>query len=306
MEILDAEQTAARLPYVALADSISAAAVSQDTSGVQTPSRYVLPLPEGGNLLVMPASDKSFALTKIVTVHPGNSARNLPTIQGEVVVAEAATGRRLGILDGATVTGRRTAALSLLAARELALHQDSPLLIVGAGTQARSHLEAFCEGLGVSQVYISSRTRERAEELAEYAEHLGAQARTIESPGEVLGEVGMIVTATTSREPVLPEDLPVGVFVAAVGAFNPQMTELPPALVARCHMVVDTLEGAREEAGDLIQAESAGYFHWQDATDLADMLLKTPDPSLAGRALIFKSVGHTLWDLAAARLAFDG
>ena len=66
MEILDAEQTAARLPYVALADSISAAAVSQDTSGVQTPSRYVLPLPEGGSLLVMPASDESLAMTKLV------------------------------------------------------------------------------------------------------------------------------------------------------------------------------------------------------------------------------------------------
>ena len=141
MEILDARETEARLPYPKLADSIREVMDGRREGKLDAPSRLVLPLPEGGNLLVMPAADDELAITKQVTVHPKNAEHELPTIQGEVVVMEARTGTRLGILDGAAVTAKRTAALSLLAARTLASRPDGPLLIVGAGTQARSHLE---------------------------------------------------------------------------------------------------------------------------------------------------------------------
>ena len=206
----------------------------------------------------MPASDGEIAITKLVTVHPENAGRGLPTIQGEVVVMEAATGTRLGLLDGATVTARRTAALSLLAAKELAPHPEGPLLIVGAGTQARAHLEAFHEGLGVSRVFLVSRTRERATTLAERAATLGMEARVVDSPEQALDKAKLVVTATTSREPVLPEKVSADVFIAAVGAFEPEAAELPAGLVSGSSIVVDTLEGARQEAGDLIQAEEIG------------------------------------------------
>src|SRR5215210_6995624 len=152
----------------------------------------------------------NWRITKLVTVHSGNAEHELPTIQGEVVVMESRTGTRLGILDGAAVTAKRTAALSLLAARTLARHPDGPLLIVGAGTQARSHLEAFREDLGVSEVLLTSRTVERAVSLAEHARSLGMEARVIDGPGEALDEVSLVVTATTSHEPVLPEEIPEG------------------------------------------------------------------------------------------------
>lgn len=83
-------------------------------------------------------------------MHPDNPARGLPCIQGEVLALDAATGLRLGLLDGPALTARRTAAASLLAARLLAPRTPakSTLLLVGAGVQARAHLEAFREGLG--------------------------------------------------------------------------------------------------------------------------------------------------------------
>ncbi len=301
MEILAARETEARLPYQGLADSIREAMIRKRQGQLEAPSRLVLSLPEGGNLLVMPAADGELAITKLVTVHPGNAEHELPTIQGEVVVMAAETGTRLGILDGATVTARRTAALSLLAARTLAPRPHGPLLIVGAGTQARSHLEAFREGLGVSEVLLTSRTVERAVTLAEHARSLGMDARVVDDPGEAFDEVGLIVTATTSHEPVLPDELPEGIFVAAVGAFNPGMAELAPGLVGSSSVVVDTIEGVKEEAGDLIWAQRAGAFDWEDATQLEDALLWSESP---GGPIVFKSVGHALWDLAAARTAF--
>ena len=260
MEILGSEETAARLPYADLADAIREMALKRTSGEVEAPARMALPLPEGGVPLVMPAADEDIAITKLVTVHPENSGRGLPTIQGEVVVMEAATGRRFGILDGSVVTARRTAALSLLAARELAPHRGGPLLIVGAGTQGRAHLEAFREGLGVSRVFITSRSAEHAESLREYAEDLGMEARVVEGPEVALDQARLVVAATTSREPVLPEEVPEGIFVAAIGSFEPEAAELPAGLISRSTVVVDTLEGAREEAGDLIQAETASAF----------------------------------------------
>ena len=300
MKILDAGETANRLPYPALADAIREVALAR--CSVQAPPRLALPLPGGAVLLVMPASDDDIAITKLVTVHPGNEGRGLSTIQGEVIVMEAGTGARLGLLDGATVTARRTAALSLLAAREFAPRPEGPLLVVGAGVQARSHLEAFAEGLGVSKVFLTSRTSEKAEALAGYAQEMGLEAAVVQDPVEALPEVGLIVTATTSREPVLPEDVPDGTFVAAVGSFEPEAAELPPGLISGSVVVVDTIEGAKEEAGDLIQAEKVGTFDWSDATSLEAVLQSDQRP--AG-TIIFKSVGSALWDLAAARAAFS-
>jgi ornithine cyclodeaminase len=102
---------------------------------------------------------------------------------------------------------------------------------------------------------------------------------------------------------VLPEEVPDGIFVAAVGSFEPEAAELPAELVSRSTVVVDTLEGAREEAGDLIQAKRVGAFEWDSATSLEDALRASERPK---GTVVFKSVGHALWDLAAARTAFGG
>ncbi len=302
MKFFDPAETAERLPYVRLVDAIEEIAIAADSGEIQAPPRMVLPLPNDSFLLVMPASDAELTITKLVTVHPGNASLGLPTIQGEVVVMESETGKRLGILDGATVTARRTAALSACAARKLAAAPDGPLLIIGSGAQGRAHLEAFRGVLGVSKVSIVSRDNRNAESLADRARELGIEAEVAEDPSEALDEATLIVTATTSRTPVLPDEgLRDDAFVAAVGSFEPESVELLAALVERASVVVDTLEGAREEAGDLIQAHSSGNFDWENAIPLGSALSGTMKP---GSPLIFESVGSALWDLAAARTAF--
>lgn len=301
VRFLDAESTQALLPYPALAEALREVLASKRSGEAHAPPRLAVPLGDGASLLVMPAAEARVAVTKLVTIHPTNAARGLPTIQGEVVAMRAETGERLGALEGATVTTRRTAALSLLAARALAPRPDSALLVVGAGTQARSHLEAFHEGLGTKRVFVFSRGEEKAHALTEHARKLGMEASVVGNVGEVLGEASLIVTATTSAEPVLPEEIPADVFVAAVGSFRPDMVELPAALVRSANRVVaDDLEGAREEAGDLIQAERTGALSWDDVLPLEDAL----DAGRPQGPVVFESVGHALWDLAAARLAF--
>ena len=136
-------RTAETLPYDRLADEL--AAVLQDPT-VQVPERLVMPLPGNASLFVMPASDARVAMGKLISFTPANSGTPRPTIQGDVLVFDVATGARVTLLDGPTVTARRTAALSLLAARHLAACPQGPALIVGAGVQGRAHLEAFAQG----------------------------------------------------------------------------------------------------------------------------------------------------------------
>jgi ornithine cyclodeaminase len=298
MKILDPQATAAALPYPALAAALRAVLADHAAGRAVAPPRLPVPLPGGGLLLLMPATDPAVTAVKLVTVHPENPAQGRPSIQAEVLVLATPTGERLLWLDGATVTARRTAALSLLAAQSLAPNPTGPLLIVGAGVQARAHLDAFVEGLGIHEVFITSHTSGHATALAAYAQERGLAAQPLSDPAAVLDRTPLIVTATTSHTPVLPRTVRPDAFIAAIGAYQPDRAELPPALIhAAAHLVVDTLEGAQAEAGDLLQAG----VDWTRVQSL-HAALATPRPATG--PVIFKSVGHALWDLAAARLAW--
>lgn len=262
---------------------------------VYAPERLAVPLPAGGHLFIMPAADGELAITKVVSVHPGNGTIGLATTQGEVIVMEAGTGRRLRLLDGNVVTARRTAALSVLAAEMVAPDTTGALLVVGAGVQARSHLDAFAERFGPSRVYIASRGRERARALAHAAHQAGISCEVIADVARALDHTTMIVTATSSAVPVIGDGVRDDAFIAAVGAHRPETTELGPELVRRSRLYVDTLEGARAEAGDLIQSG----VDWEQVIALQDALDR---PKPTSGPVIFKSVGHALWDLAAARV----
>lgn len=309
---LDAATTAARLPYPELARAIAAMLGELRDGTAMAPPRIALPVGDAergqGTLLVMPACNRDIVMTKNITVHPGNPERGLPNILGEVLVANAHTGERINMLDGPTVTGRRTAAVSLLAAQSFAPEPDGELLIIGAGVQAQTHLEAFVAGLPVRKVWLQSRTRDKAEALATHARSLGVQAEVVDEVAAVLPRVSMVVTVTSSRTPVLP-DLDSGLwtdrhFVAGVGAFRPEMCELPPQLClaasASGRLLADTLFGIEEEAGDLLQAG----VDWNTVQPFETAILHAEAlRERTGSPLVFKSVGYALWDLAACVLA---
>ena len=292
-----AEGTAALLPWRALTEEL--AMVLRDP-GVIVPARMVLPLINGGTLFVMPANDSQVAITKLITFTPANAGSDRPTIQGDVVVFDVATGARRLVLDGPTITARRTAAVSLLAASQLARVPQGPLLIVGAGVQGAAHLDAFVQGLGVRDVVIASRSPASAETLAERARALGATARTVQDPNTALADCPLVITCTPASGVVLHGQPREDAFIAAVGAFTPSMVELSPALcrhvVATGNVLVDTKD-AVHEAGDLLQAG----LDVNAMPTLGDVLRGIYLPG-SGPTL-FKSCGWGGWDLAAARVA---
>jgi 1-piperideine-2-carboxylate/1-pyrroline-2-carboxylate reductase [NAD(P)H] len=296
--LLDPAATAARLPYPALAAELRH--LLADAS-VQVPERLVQPLPGGGSLFVMPALDGRIAITKLITFTPANAGTARPAIQGDVIVFDAATGERRLVLDGPTVTARRTAAVSLLAAQCLAPCPEGPLLIVGAGAQGWSHLEAFAAGLPLRGVVVVSRSAGSAQALVQHARELGLQAEAAADADAALADCPLVVTCTPASGVVLRALPRQDAFIAAVGAFTPAMVELAPTLCRHCAehgtIVVDTAD-ARHEAGDLLQAGlDVGAF-----ASLRDVLARGPARPAPGPVL-FKSCGWAGWDLAAARVA---
>ncbi|MFD1712083.1 delta(1)-pyrroline-2-carboxylate reductase family protein [Ottowia sp. GY511] len=295
--LLNPEQTAARLPWAPLVDEIDA--LLRDDS-VSVPPRIVLPMAGQASLFAMPACDARTAMAKLITFTPANVGTDRPTIQGDVTVFDVATGVRRVILDGPTVTARRTAAVSALGARLLAPNVDGPMLIVGAGVQGRSHIEVFAAALGVRDFRIASRRRASAEALAEVARAQGLRAEVVDDADAALADCPLAATCTPAQDVALRATPRADAFIAAVGAFTPQMVELAPALcqhfAAHGRIVVDSRD-ADHEAGDLLQAGiDVGAL-----PTLADQVRGDRAGERRGPVL-FKSCGWGGWDLAAARL----
>jgi 1-piperideine-2-carboxylate/1-pyrroline-2-carboxylate reductase [NAD(P)H] len=303
---MNSHETAAALPYPILAQSIES--LLRDKN-VMVPARLVQALPGGASLFVMPAHDAKLAITKLITFTPNNAGTDRATIQGDVLVFEIATGRRVNLLDGPTVTARRTAAVSLLAAQKLGVLRPGsrpagPMLIVGAGVQGRAHLEAFRAGLGIEEVWIHSRNASSTLALIAYAATLGMKAKQVEDPNAALTACPYVISTTPAQEVVLRAYPRNDAFVCAIGAFTPQMVEWEASICQRLaqhgNIFVDTRD-ADHEAGDLLQAgldvsefPSLGEIIVNPANN---MTLKNPGP------IFFKSCGWAGWDLAAARCA---
>jgi len=301
MRLLDADATAAALPWGDLVDALERTIADAAAGRVQSPERWVLPVAPGTTWFLMPAwlapDAGDLAAIKLITHAAGNPAHGLPAILGDVLVIRASTGERLALLDGPTVTARRTAAVSLLAAQRLAPTAAGPLLIVGTGVQARAHAQAYAAVLGVAEILVRGRTPARSADFAAALRAEGLPARPGDDLAAALRYCPLVVTATPAREACLSGSVRDDAFVAAVGAFTPTMIELDPALtrdIARRGRVVLDSAAARREAGDVIIAGLA--------PDSLPTLVDRPQ-RCAGGPVLFKSCGSALWDLAAARCA---
>lgn len=295
MRTLSAEETAAALPWGALVEALLDMFERERSGEAHASPRTSVALAAGGVMLLMPAADLRFAALKTVTVHAANAARGLPVVQCNVTLMDATTGTRLLAMDGNVLTARRTAALSLAGAIRAGRTGAARMLLIGAGVQARAHAEAFAQVWGIRRLEIHARTQANAEELARRMRSLDVDASAVADLAVAAKQADLIVAATSSQDPVVPPQVRPDATVIAVGAYRADMAEVPPELVRRSAVFVDTLEGARGEAGDLIRAG----IDWS-----AVQAFCNASPAREGRPVLVKTVGHALWDLAAAQLAY--
>lgn len=301
MKILNPEDTARALPYDKLVPAIAQAARELGSGAINAPERMVVNVGSAGVLLCMPALGADIGVTKLITVHGRNPQNGLPAIQGEVVVFDAPTGRRLALLDGPTVTARRTAAVTLLGIQSLMPARPSSALLIGTGVQAMAHAEALAVFFGVSRFQVASRDPAHAQKFCEALmqrhPQLSAVPQSADEARNAVPDADVVIALTTSTVPVVPAQLRPDTLAVGVGAFKPEMAELPPQLLHSRAVVVDDLAGAKHEAGDLLQAG----IDWSKVRDLGSVVTQGWDHR--GPLPVLKTVGQAAWDLAAARVA---
>lgn len=305
MHILDAQQTADALPYARLVPALAQAAQEFTDGRITAPERQVVPIDANSVLLSMPAVSADLSVTKLITVHGDNARHGLPAIQGEVIVFETQTGRRIALLHGPTVTARRTAAMTLLGIQTLAPAAPKSALLIGIGVQAAAHADALVEFFGVTQFWIVARDTARTQAFCSQlsTRHLGRGVAASPLSADIMHKhfpvTDVLIALTTSRTAVIPAKLASHTLAIGVGAFKPDMVEFPAALLAERTIVVDDLGGAKHEAGDLIQAG----VDWSRVRAIGDILAGRGE-ALQG-VPVFKTVGQASWDLAAARVVRD-
>src|SRR3954465_14895563 len=288
MEYLDEEKVRRFLDLNALIDAVRQVLGEFSGGKWQQPLRGVL-AQNGGFFGVMPASGESMGI-KMVTFYPGN--RELPTHMAVIALFDPKTGQPLALMDGRYITEMRTAAVSAVATDALAARDAKVLTLLGAGVQARAHLEVLRHVRQFEEVRVWNHHPEKAQEFA--AEH-NIKPMEVE---DAVGGADVVVTATSARVPILKgEWLKPGAHVNAVGASRPDWRELDDRAM-RNVVIVDSYEGARKEAGDVILSGALPF------AELGEILNETKRVE-PGETTIFKSLGMAVEDVAAARLVYN-
>ena len=261
--------------------------------------------PDGGMILARVAHMAGLGYgVKAETVVPSNAARNLPSVQGAVLLFDPDTGSVHAVIESAIVTEFKTAADSILGAQLLALPDAEELLIVGAGTVARSLVYAYSAIFsGLKRINVWARNHAKAQAFVDSIHGVTATVTAVDDLKAAVQGAHIMSSATMSKTPlILGEWVQAGTHVDLIGAFTPEMRESDDALMAKARVFVDCKETTIDRIGDLTGPIASGAITRDDVKgDLFDMLANT---SLCHRrpsdVTVFKNGGGAHLDLMIA------
>ena len=312
---ISAEQLQTFLPWPQLVDALRNIFIADVVAPVRHHHFIDVPNEPQATLLLMPAwIEGKYLGVKQVSVFPGNNAKGKPGLTSLYTLSCGASGETLAQMDGNVLTGLRTAAASALASSYLSRPDSRTMLMVGAGRMGRNLIPAHCSVRPIETVYVWDRSAQNCASLVADLLAQGIEARVVEDAdlATVAGQVDLISCATMATEPVIRgEWLAPGTHVDLVGSFTPTMREVDDSAMQRAAVFVDTRAGALAETGDLILPIQSGAFSAEqiqaELTELCGAQhsgrnqLADPEQAIT----LFKSVGDSREDLAAAILAYE-
>ncbi len=316
MLILNSSQVRQALPAADAVRAMQQAFLAISAGQITMPVRTHLDFADRqGTTLVMPAcvrvEDRESLAIKVVSVFANNPQRGLPRILAVVNVFDPQTGQPIAILEGTTLTEIRTAAASAAATEALARPCSDTMAVIGAGVQARSHIEAICCVRPIRKIHVSSRTRDSAERLVNEirVNYPDQQFEVFDNADDAITAADIVCTVSTSSQPLFqPASIQPGTHINAVGSYQPHVVEIPGQVVRQARVFVDHRQSALDEAGDLIQPLEAGLI---SADHILGEIGQVIGGSLDGRTdesqiTLFKSVGNAVEDCLAASGAIQG
>jgi len=292
---------------VDLLPALKAAVRQVRTGSIEVPARIALGAGADGKVThVMVARDaaNSHLVAKLIDYDPSRPSRDgRPSVSGTVTYLS--DGQVVFYANASAFTNIRTASTTALAIDLISRPSSGILTVFGAGPLAREHILRIAALRPWTEVRVVSRSGVTAERLAHNLNNVlaGGVYAVKNGASAACDGADVVVTATSALTPILSQqDIRPGTLVAAVGSGTPERRELDGGLVGSAAIViVETLEAARHEAGDLISAQRDGYFDWQHVISLAD-LLEDNRKIGSDQLIVYKSVGAAWEDLACARV----
>src|SRR5438046_2109594 len=309
--VLNGEEVTRLLPMSECSEVMRDALTALARGEALVPLRMIMRVPGASGFVgvmpgyIAPGERRDGALgLKAVLVFPANAKRGIDTHQGAVLLFEADTGRLSALLDGGAITAIRTAAVSGVATDVLARRDSVELAILGAGVQARTHLEAIAAVRPLRKVRIWSRNAEHARALvSELRPRFQVPIEAAASPEAAVRAADIVATVTASPEPILERGwLKAGVHINAVGASIPTSREIDTATMVAARLFDDRRESALAEAGDLLIAMREAAIKGDHVqAELGEVIIgKNPGRRAPGELTLFKSLGLAVEDVASA------
>jgi len=294
-----------------LISALELAHIQSSTGKAVMPVRLVVPLPQiQGRITSMPGylnEDKALGM-KVVTYFQDNPKKDLPAILATIMLFSSETGKMIAVMDGTYITTIRTACASALATRVLANAETSVLGILGAGVQARAHIETLGRVRKLGRIKIFSPSGTSAAKVKSDMEHaVGIPIEVAANAEAVVRDADLLVTVTTAKEPILKSEwLKPGVHVNAVGSHRPDLREIDGATLAKAKVVVDSREAMMGECGDILLAINEGAITAnQIHAEIGEVLAGAkPARISANEVTLYKSVGIAIQDVATAQLVY--
>ena len=305
MRFIDKDEIKKVLDFPSLIEALRVAFISD----IKVPSRHHHDFgnPKAGidsTLLLMPAWEESESLgVKIVTVSPNNAKYDLPAIQGIYLLMDAEKGTIEALIEGKSLTAKRTASASALASSYLSRKDASSMLMIGTGALSSELIRAHASVRDIKDVYIWGRNKSKAQKIAdELKDEFNIKA--IDNIEDQISNVDIISCATLSVEPlVFGKYLKEGQHVDLVGSYKPNMREADDELIKTVDIYIDS-DMAKKETGDLKTPLESNTISEDDIKADLFQLTREENPGRTSDSSItlFKSVGHGLEDLTAAKL----
>lgn len=258
--------------------------------------------------LLMPSFYENYYGAKLIGIAPGNVTINQPTLRGIFLLNERATQKPLVIMDARTISAMRTGAISGVAMKYLASEETDTVGVIGTGDQGWSHLQAACAVRTVKKVLVYNRSKERLDSFMEIAIEAFPNIQFEKAnPATILKEAQIIITTTTSTDPVIPYDEQIdltGKHFAGSGAFKSFMQEIPNEIIEKAdHLFVDT-HAAFSECGEMIYAKKLGRDE-KSVLNLKTLVENGENDVLKEQVTVFKSVGMSIFDIITAKLIYE-
>ncbi|MBW4827721.1 MAG: ornithine cyclodeaminase family protein [Clostridiaceae bacterium] len=261
-------------------------------------------------ILYMPCFLENIFGTKVLTVFPENRKKNKPVIDGLMLLNDYDTGETISILDGKTLTALRTGAVGGTGIRHTTPKDVKIVGLVGAGVQGFNQLRFACEARDIEKIIVFDLFKEKLPDFIQKVKEQisGVEVVSVENAEELLKESDVVITTTTSNEPVFSnkKELFKGKHFIGIGSYKPNMREYPDALISVLNKVYIDTEFAKEETGDLSNPLERGLLKDNQIETFGKYLLYEKNKEeIIKETTWFKSVGMALFDIVVAHLIYN-